>query len=166
MADRLFVIDQSVKRTTSRLRAKRPTITSLAGEGSDRAYRRSPRHRRNLTRASGSSELLLRVLVFFRGGRSRNRWSRDRLRHEPSVTANCINVCPEKPARLTGRCGGSHQTLGAGNTDKMRPVHDPLSSSIAQGMIGHHLAGMPDNDATRRQYHDLNTLDDRRQGTE
>lgn len=45
----------------------------------------------------------------------------------------------------------------------MRPVHDPLSSSIAQGMIGHHLARMPDNDATR-QYHDLNTLADQAPG--
>jgi hypothetical protein len=45
----------------------------------------------------------------------------------------------------------------------MRPVHDPLSSSIAQGMISHHLARMPDDDATR-QHHDLNTLADQAPG--
>ena len=45
----------------------------------------------------------------------------------------------------------------------MEPVHDPLPPSLAESMIGHHLARMTD-DHTACQYHDLNALADQTPG--
>jgi len=41
----------------------------------------------------------------------------------------------------------------------MRPLDDPLPPPLTLGMIGHHLAGMTDDDATA-QNHDLDRLAD------
>jgi hypothetical protein len=47
----------------------------------------------------------------------------------------------------------------------MSTVHDPLSSTSAQGMIGHHLASMAD-DHPAAQHHDLDALADQAPGPE
>ncbi len=59
-------------------------------------------------------------------------------------------------------CGGSHQTLGAGNTAKCARSTIRCRRPSHQGMIGHHLARMPD--MTRPANTRLNTLADQAPG--
>jgi hypothetical protein len=52
---------------------------------------------------------------------------------------------------------GTNQPFHTRNADEVGPVHNPLSPSLAQSMISYDMAGVADDDTTRK-YNDLDAF--------
>ena len=84
--------------------------------------------------------------------------------HQPPPTTASYSASGRSKAAGSDLDGSrAHRPFAANHTDKMRAVHNPLSSPPAKGMVGDDLARMADDHAAG-QNHDLDALPDQAPG--
>jgi hypothetical protein len=69
------------------------------------------------------------------------------------ATSNHRLVFCKRSQQGCWRCldwSGTNQPFDTRNADEVGPVHDPLSPSLAESMISYDVAGVADDDTTRK----------------